>query len=696
MAESASQSAAPLPVAARPGSILVVDDDATGRSLLVRRLVKRGHAVAEAADGAAALARIAAGGIELVLLDVAMPGMNGLEVLAALRRDHDAGELPVIMVTADDSDARMAQAFDAGASDYATKPIAFEALLRRVEVHLGRRRAEIALRTSEERFVLSLRAANQGLWDWNREAGAIYFSPGWKRMIGYDKADGPASFADWLAQIHPEDRDGFQAAIDAYVEGRAPKLDVEYRIRHRSGDHRWVRSRGAAYASPRGGAVSRIVGAQHDITDRKLVDVVTGLPNRIQFQEALEQVLRAEPRRPFAVALVNIDRFRLINEALGPRAGDALLKLFAQRLRAGLPAGHLIARLGGDHFALLTEGIADQAAVSELIAECRRRFDAPIVIDDQAIRVSFRIGAVIADAEHRGAGDLLHHADLALRSAKLQPEGRVAFAERPARGVALSRLQLENDLHRALAEDEFIAVYHPIVALDTGRTVGFEALARWLKPGRGMIPPGVFIGVAEETGLISAIDGKVLALACREAVSWPGEPFVSVNVSGYRFGDPALVAGIDAEIARSGLAPGRLKLEITESTIMTDASATARTVEAIAGRGIGVAIDDFGTGYSSLAYLHRFAATTLKIDRSFVTAMVESEQGLAIVRTIIMLARTLDMTVVAEGIETQAQCDALRALGCQFGQGYLFAKPLSAEDARRRLAFETDPLKEAI
>ena len=430
--------------------------------------------------------------------------------------------------------------------------------------------------------------------------------------------------------------------------------------------------------------------------DPARVDSVTGLPNRFEFLAGLEAALRAEPRRPFAVALLNIDRFRLVNEALGARAGDSLLKAFGERIRAALGPEHMIARLGGDHFAMLAREIADQDAMNRLIAACQRQFRTPLALADQALYVSFRLGAVIADDEHRAAGDLLHHADRALRNAKLLPEGRAAYAERPARGAALARLKLENDLHRALERNEFTAVFHPIVALSTGRTVGFEALARWHQPERGMIPPASFIGVAEDTGMIGAIDGKILEIACREAARWTGGEFISVNVSGYRFGDPELVAGIDATIAASGLDPRRLKLEITESTIMTDAVATARTVKDIAARGIGVAIDDFGTGYSSLAYLHRFDAATLKIDRSFVQAMVESEQGLAIVSTIIILARTLKMSVVAEGIETLAQRDALRALGCEFGQGYLFAKPLSAEDARKRLALETDPLKEAI
>jgi diguanylate cyclase (GGDEF)-like protein/PAS domain S-box-containing protein len=696
MPNQPDQIGALLPVAVQPGRILVVDDLPQNRLVLTRRLSALGYAVAEAADGAAALARVAEGGIELVLLDVNMPRMGGVEALGELRKSHGPGELPVIMLTASEQSETVLRAIQAGANDFVVQPVEFDGLVRRIETQLGRRRAEVALRTSEERFKLALRASNQGIWDWDRDTGAIYFSPRWKALIGCGEADGPASFEDWLELAHPEDRPLLTGAIEAYVRGAAPQLDIEYRIRHRAGGYRWVRTRGAAYASSSRQTASRIVGSQSDVTDRKLVDAVTGLPNRIQFEDGLEHALRAEPRRAFAVALINIDRFRLINEALGSGEGDALLKQFADRFRAGLAPQHMIARLGGDHFALLAHETADAAAMSELISACRGQFATPITVGAHALHVSFRVGAVIADAEHRVPGDLLYHADMALRSAKLQPEGRVAFAKRPARGVALARLQLENDLHRALAGDEFIAVYQPIVALETGRTVGFEALARWQHPERGMVPPGSFIGVAEETGLIGGIDDKVLAIACREATQWPGRPFLAVNISGYRFGDPALVAGIDARVAESGLDPRCLKLEITESTIMTDASATARTVKAIAERGIGVSIDDFGTGYSSLAYLHQFDATTLKIDRSFVQAMVESDQGLEIVRTIIMLARTLEMSVVAEGIETLAQYDALRALGCEYGQGYYFAKPLSASDARRRLVVEAGSMKEAV
>jgi diguanylate cyclase (GGDEF)-like protein/PAS domain S-box-containing protein len=691
--QQAAQDKAGRAATPRRGRILVVDDEPLVRTLLERCLGACGYEVTIAADGATALARVAAGGIDLVLLDINMPRMSGFELLDALRRDHDPNTLPVIMVSASGRGEDVIRAIQATANDYIAKPIDTDTLLWRIESHLTRARTEAALRESEARLGLALRASNQGLWDWDRDTGAIYFSPHWKMLIGYGEHDGPASFDDWLELIHPEDRAALSAAIDAYLRGDTSQLDIEHRIRHRSGTYRWVRTRAAAsVASSHPGR--RIVGSLTDVNDRKLVDATTGLPNRMQFQDALASALRAN--RPFAVALINIDRFRLVNEGLGSEAGDALLRCFAERLRAALAPEHLLARLGGDQFGLLAREISSDAAMGALLAACRGPFEAPVTLGEDALRVVFRAGAVIASDEHRVPGDLLHHADMALRTAKLQPEDRVAFAARPSRGAALARLRLENDLHRALAHDEFIAVYHPIVSLADDRTVGFEALARWFHPERGMVAPGAFIAAAEETGLIAAIDGRVLIAACREAMEWPGAPFVSVNVSGYRFGDPALVPGIDAALAESALDPRRLKLEITESTIMTDASATARTVKAIAGRGIGVSIDDFGTGYSSLAYLHSFDASTLKIDRSFVTAMVESDQGLEIVRTIILLARALKMSVVAEGIETLAQCEALRALGCEYGQGYYFAKPLSATDARRRLELEAEILKKAV
>jgi diguanylate cyclase (GGDEF)-like protein/PAS domain S-box-containing protein len=674
------------------GHILLVDDSHEVRALLTRGLSCLGYRVSDVADGATALERVKAGGIELVLLDIQMPGMDGFEVLAALRREHDPVELPVIMVTAGNKGEDILRAIRADASDYLVKPIEFESLQWRIETHLARRRAELALRESEERFKLALRGSNEGLWDWNCDTGAIYFGLRWKSVIGYGADDGPRSFEDWVGLIHGDDRAAFQAAIDAHLRGDTPQLDVEYRMRHRAGEYRWVRTRGAASATS-GNRGSRMVGSQSDVTGRKLVDAATGLPNRVQFREAVEHALAAQ--RPFAVALINIDRFRLINEGLGPEAGDRVLKDCAARLSAELDQAHVLARLGGDQFGLLARDVSSELEMGRLIARCRQRFASPLEIDGHALHVSFRAGAVIAGVDHRVPGDLLHHADLGLRSAKLQPGERVAFAERPARGAALTRLKLENDIQRALADDEFIAVYHPIVALETGRTVGFEALARWHKPGQPLIAPGVFVGVAEETALIGAIDDRVLGAACREAMQWPGDLFISVNVSGYRFGDPALTDGIDRRLAESGLDPRRLKLEITESTIMTDAATTARTVAAFTERGIGVSIDDFGTGYSSLAYLHRFDASTLKIDRSFVQAM-DSGHGLEIVRMIVMLARTLKMSVVAEGIETKAQLDALRALGCDFGQGYYFAKPLSVADARARLAQESGPLKQAM
>ncbi|GIL38895.1 putative bifunctional diguanylate cyclase/phosphodiesterase [Roseiterribacter gracilis] len=665
-------------VAARPGRILVVDDNGDNRTVLTRRLERRGYGVSEAVDGASALLQVAAGGIELVLLDVNMPEMSGLEVLAELRRTYNPVELPVIMVTANSHGDDILRAIQADANDYVVKPVEFEPLLRRIETHLARRRVEAALRISEERFALALRGSMVGVWEWDRDSDAVYFAPGLKGLIGYAEDEGPSTFNDWLDLAHPDDRARLESVLLS-ADHELQSLLFEYRVRHSRGGYRWMRVRGNAYGVTRDDP-GRVVGFQVDISDRKLVDPATGLPNRLQLLDALETALAAEPR--LAVALINIDRFRLINESLGTQGGDALLKLVAERLQTAVRPTDLLTCLGGDEFALLARNVQTDGDMRDIVDGLQARFSSPIELDGHELHVSLRVGAVLAGPEHRLAGDLLHHADLAQRQAKLRPDARLAFAVTPTRGAALARLQLENQLHRAVARGEFVAVFQPIVALATGRTVGFEALARWHHPERGEIAPGGFIPVAEETGIIGAIDDCVLGIACREAATWSGAQFVTVNVSGRRFADPSLIAVIDAKLAAARLDPGRLKLEITESTIMTDAAAAANTVRSIAARGIGVAIDDFGTGYSSLAYLHRFDANTLKIDSSFVKAMSASEQGMEIARTIVMLARNLRMSVVAEGVETEAQRNTLLSLGCEYGQGYYFARPLSAEAAR--------------
>lgn len=660
-----------------PDRILVVDDAAEGRELLCRWLERRGYHPTASASGAEALRLVDEGRFDLVLLDLAMPDLDGIEVLRRMRARHSSAELPVLIVTGRTGDEDVLNALLADANDYVTKPIDFPTLIQRIEVHLGRVRAEKALRRSEERFALAVAGSNDGIWDWDLEQREVWYSPRWGAQLGLSEEELGRDPATWFRRVHPEDLPRLKSALQASLDDPSRPFAVEHRVLHKDGSWRWMLARGRALA--RDGRTVRIAGSQTETTDRKLSDPVTGLPNRLIFREWLETAARAG--RDFGLLLVNLDRFRAVNDTFGQHAGDELLARAAQKLEAAAGDADFVANLGADEFAVLAD--ADSAVrLAERIAAA---FQEPFTVDGEKLYAQASIGLALRRPEHGSGEEVLRDAQLALRRAKDEGGARIELSDPKSQADALRRLNLERELRRALDEGEITAWFQPIVRLEDRIVVGFEALARWPKPDGSMISPAEFIPVAEEAGLIGALDARILATACAEAVRWPGRgsrlPYVAVNVSAKKFGDPGLIDLVDRVLAETGLDPRRLKVEITEGTIMRDPAAAERSVNELAFRQVGLAIDDFGTGYSSLAYLHRFRADTLKIDRSFVGALDKSDSGLAIVRAIIGLAASLKMRIVAEGIETRQQHRILEELGCVFGQGFLFGRPVPAAEA---------------
>lgn len=660
-----------------PARILVVDDAAEGRELLCRWLERRGYHPTASSSGAEALRLVDEGQFDLVLLDLAMPDLDGIEVLRRIRARHSSAELPVLIVTGRTGDEDVLNALLADANDFVTKPIDFPTLIQRIEVHLGRVRAEKALRRSEERFALAVAGSNDGIWDWDLEQREVWYSPRWGAQLGLSEEELGRDPATWFRRVHPEDLPRLKAALQASLDDPSRPFAVEHRVLHKDGSWRWMLARGRALA--RDGRTVRIAGSQTETTDRKLSDPVTGLPNRLIFREWLETAARAG--RDFGLLLVNLDRFRAVNDTFGQHAGDELLARAAQKLEAAAGDADFVANLGADEFAVLAD--ADSAVrLAERIAAA---FQEPFTVDGEKLYAQASIGLALRRPEHGSGEEVLRDAQLALRRAKDEGGARIELSDPKSQADALRRLNLERELRRALDDGEITPWFQPIVRLEDGVVVGFEALARWPKPDGSMISPAEFIPVAEEAGLIDALDARILATACAEAARWPGRgsrlPYVAVNVSAKKFGDPGLLDLVDRVLAETGLDPRRLKVEITEGTIMRDPAAAERSVNELAFRQVGLAIDDFGTGYSSLAYLHRFRADTLKIDRSFVGALDKSDSGLAIVRAIIGLAASLKMRIVAEGIETRQQHRILEELGCVFGQGFLFGRPVPAAEA---------------
>ncbi len=684
--------------------VLVVDDEEANRDLLSRRLERSGFRVDCTDSGKGALGLIDTVQYDVVLLDSMMPGMSGIEVLKLLRAVHTPDQLPVIMVTAVTDSDRVAEALDLGANDYVIKPIDFQIALARIRSQVSRKRAESALRISEERYALAVRGANDGLWDWNLANGQVYFSPRWKSMLGYQDGEIGKSPEEWLGRVYEQDRAGLEASIQAHLSRTTSAFEHEFRIRHRDGSCHWMSSRGVAVMDAAGTAV-RLAGSSSDVTLKKSTDVLTNLPNRLMLTDRLTGALArlASDGESFALLFLDLDRFKLVNDSLGHVAGDHLLIEVGRNLREALSTSgelaaesSMVARIGGDEFAvLLDRNISPETAGSlaeRLLHVCRQAFH----VDGHTVFCSASIGLALGDAGYRNPDDVIRDADTAMYAAKASGKGRWALFNGNMRDAARARLHMETELRLALERKEFRVYYQPRVRLETGHICGFEALVRWLHPLRGIVGPDEFIPIAEETGLINELGLWVLREACRQMRAWqdsfPACPplDISVNVSVRQCHEPHLAANVRAVLAETGLAAASLQLEITESLLLTDLVEAKVLLDSLKAIGVGLKVDDFGTGYSSLRYLSELPFDSLKIDRSFTQRLAEGDpDSEELVKTIIAMAQNLKLEAIAEGVENVAQIELLKAAGCEYGQGFFYSRPVDAASAESLIEIQS-------
>lgn len=428
--------------------------------------------------------------------------------------------------------------------------------------------------------------------------------------------------------------------------------------------------------------------ANAKLLEMALHDALTGLPNRTLFMECLEQALNrasSDSVYQFAVLFLDCDRFKVVNDSLGHLIGDELLIAIAHRLEASLSKSDTLARLGGDEFAILLTEIKELSSAAFVANQILESLSHPFQLKGHEVFINASIGIALGNFNYNKPEHLLRDADTAMYRAKALGKGQYHIFDPAMHDAALQLLQLETDLRRAINQQEFIVHYQPIVDLSEGRIAGFEALVRWHHPQRGMVSPSLFIPVAEETGLIILIGDWVLREACHQLRLWQKEKlkgiplFMSVNLSARQFAQLDLIEQIDRIMEETQLNPHSLKLEITESAIMDNANFAAVILQKLRDRSIQLSIDDFGTGYSSLSYLHSFPVNTLKVDQSFVQRIDGKPENLGLIPAIMSIAQTMGMSVIAEGIETTQQLTQLRTLGCNFGQGYLFSKPMDAE-----------------
>lgn len=547
--------------------------------------------------------------------------------------------------------------------------------------------SEDALRESETRYALATTGSNDGIWDWDLQTDRIYYSRRWLELLGLDPDETRQDPAQWLGRLHPDDERRVRIELADYIRGQSPQFENEHRLLHADGTYRWVLVRGRAIRENE--QAIRMAGSLTDITQRGLYDPLTGLPNDALLSERLTETIAGRPsnlEQSGAAIGIRIATLGALRESMGQSAVDDLICDLATRLRAGAPAAAMVARPAADRFVVVLEQAGDESQLAEWAAQIHAALTEPFTTQGRPVRASSHLGIVPDLGSYETADDVLRDVDMASAQATELREPVMFFDREMFEQVSKTR-RLELDLRGAAERGELFLQFQPVVDLESGASIWYEALVRWEHPSLGLVSPGTFIPLAEDSGAIVDIGRWILRNACEHLSKLRDHDLdvtMSVNLSGRQILDPGLVAFVEDTMRDLDIRPEWLSLEVTETSLMQDAVIAAQVLTQLKALGVGIVMDDFGTGYSSLSYIHTLPLDKIKIDRAFVSNMTEDPTSLEIIRTIIGLARTLGLTVVPEGIEREAQAALLRDLGCEVGQGYLYDRPLDFADAVAR------------
>ncbi len=685
---------------------LVVDDDAIFRSATVAALGKLGFRITEACDGGEALAAFAAEPAGVVLLDAQMPGMDGFEACRHLRAMPGGEVVPVLMLTALEDESSVHAAYEAGATDFHSKPPRWSILGQRVRFMLRAARMREDLERSRAESAQAQRIARLGNWEWDLAAGRIDLSAECARLLGLAPEATSLEPRAFFARFHEQDR-ALLAELgmggDAPAPGDLGPFEFECRVPVRPAP-RIVRVEAALVRGASGQAV-RVNAVMQDVTERRMAeerirhlahfDALTGFVNRARFCELVGEAIEPAGAR-VAVGIIDLRKLAQVNAVLGTAAGDCVLREAAVRIASGLgstledyPAIRgAVGRPAGNEFAVLLTGEVTARLAQEIGERIVEELRTPFVVQEREIIVRANAGFALYPEDAKGVDELLKQADHGLIRAKAGRPGMVARCAEAVQEASADRLLLETELHHALEKRELVLHYQPQVDVRTGRVVSAEALMRWRHNGQ-MVSPGAFLPLAEETGLIEPIEEWAVLAACWQYRLWreaglPPVP-VAVNLTASHFLSPSLVGAVSTALAESGCPPVHLELEITETVLLHDLPRALPQIEALNALGVRISIDDFGTGYSSLSYLRSLPIDRLKIDRSFVTDLGTSRDAEVLVGAMLGMSKALGLKVVAEGVETRAQAERLVAHGCNVMQGFWFARPMPAADLQALL-----------
>ena len=677
--------------------ILLIEDDPGDADLLQEILDEDKHSpfiitwVDRLQDG---LTRLAQDEFDLVLSDLSLPDSHGPETFINL--SAQATHLPIVVLSGSTDESIAMQALQEGAQDYLVKgEFDHKLIVRALRYAIERKQVQLALRQSEERYILAARGANDGLWDWDLVADRVYFSPRWKEMLGYTEAEIGTNISEWFQRVHPDEQQQVQDDLMAHLRGETNHFESEHRLRHKDGSYLWMLCRGLVVQGANG-RPQRIAGSQTDITRRRaaedqlkhdaLHDALTALPNRVYFVEQLDKAIaraKLESDYCFAVLFLDLDRFKVINDSLGHLVGDQLLVEVSRRLQICLRTGDVLARFGGDEFVILLQDIQDVQDAQEVAERIQRLLASPFELADQKLFTSASIGITVGNYKYQQPEDLLRDADTAMYQAKAAGKARHAIFDTGQFKLVFARWNLETDLRQAIEQKEFVTYYQPFASLQSGKIVGVEALLRWQHPEHGLLSPKTFIPLAEETGLILPIGERLLWTACRQLLAWHELGFpslrIAVNVSARQFRDQNLPKLVGEVLAETAVPPHCLELEITEVNTIENNSYVIGVLHQLKELGVRIAMDDFGLD-TSLHSLKRLPVDTLKIDQSFVRGTSKQDvKEVAIIRAIIAMGHSLDLNVIAEGVESEEQLSLLQGHQCNEIQGFLFSPPVPAD-----------------
>jgi diguanylate cyclase (GGDEF)-like protein/PAS domain S-box-containing protein len=562
----------------------------------------------------------------------------------------------------------------------------------------ARCRDEQAARRHEERLALAVSGAHDGLWEWDLSSKELYVSARWKALLGLPAEATIGRPDEWLSRVHPDDLAALKEAIEAHLTGHSEHLRHEHRLRHEDGSYRWflchaVAKNGAARRSLRlGGSLTETTEralTQERMRNTGFLDSLTGLLNRALFVEGLGRRLAEYRERRiggrFALLYLDLDRFKVVNDSLGHLVGDELLVAVSRRLEGCVRPGDTLARLGGDEFAILVDSLAEDQQANALAFRIQEALRAPFSAGGREVFTSASIGIAFGPALYTNPDEIMRDADTAMYHAKSHGKARHEVFDADMHARVRDRLGLESDLRHAVSANDFQVHYQPIVSLASGMCVGFESLVRWTRNGEP-VSPATFIPMAEELGLIEPLGTWVLQEACRTFADWQrrfpdsGLDCITVNVSSRQLMQHNFLRIVERAVYDARLNPNALRIEITETALMDSPAIAAESLRDLRDLGVKIYLDDFGTGYSSLSHLHKLPVDALKIDRSFVRSLTLPDRP-AIVESVLALARTLNTSVVAEGIENDRQAHELERLGCTHAQGFLFSRPLSQQSA---------------